>query len=493
MKTVLVFIGFSMTFSLQARTGFEITTYHKEAYDLIVGMRFEEGKELIAKIKREQPENVLVYHIENYIDFISIFISEEEEEFRAKEPNKNLRLKKLQQGDPSDPYYLFSQAEVHLQWAMTRLKFQEYFTAAREVNKAIGMLNRNQELFPDFISNKKSLSILHAVAGTIPDKYKGIISLVTNFSGTIDQGLREITEVLEKTDENYLFRKEAIAIKGMVTLHLKNDKEKAWNFLVHSELARDDNPMATFLMANAAINCKKNDHAIEILRKRTRSPRFFPFYYLDLMLGSAKLSRLDSDADVYLKSYIQNFEGQDYFKDAYRKLAWHALVVLENRSLYKQYMTMCLENGVDRIDEDKSALKEAEEANSGMVPNHFLLKARILFDGGYFDRALKILSDIDINSLTSIEVLEHSYRKGRIYQEINQVEQAIVHFSYCVNNAQALNEYYSCSSALQLGILYEAKEQDGLAEDYFRHCLQLDPPEYKSSLHQKAKAGLNRL
>ena len=250
MKTVFSILLLVLGNSLYALTGFEVSSYHKEAYELIIAMRFDEGREVIERIKTEQPQNVLVYHIENYIDFISIFINEEEKEFKNKEKNKDIRLAKLEKGDKKDPYYLFSQAEVHLQWAMTRIKFQEYFTAALEVNRAISMLQKNQELFPDFISNKKSLSILYAVAGTIPDKYKGIVSLVTNFSGTIDEGLKEINEVLDETNQDYLFRKEAIAIKAMISLHLKNEKESAWKFLSSSEIATADNPMATFLMGN---------------------------------------------------------------------------------------------------------------------------------------------------------------------------------------------------------------------------------------------------
>ena len=152
-------------------------------------------------------------------------------------------------------------------------------------------------------------------------------------------------------------------------------------------------------------------------------------------------------------------------------------------------MSMCKEEGDDRIDEDRSALKEAKE---GRIPNASLLKARLLFDGGYLDRALEILSNVDIMILNQDEILEHAYRKGRIYQEKGHVDQALINFSFCVNKGQDSDAYYRCGSALQLGNLYEQNGQNHLAREYFNKCLKINPSEYKNSLHQKAKAGLNR-
>ncbi|GLR19000.1 hypothetical protein GCM10007940_36160 [Portibacter lacus] len=474
-----------------ANNNYKFSEDHRTAYELIIAMRFDEAQDLIKKIKRDQPEDLLVYHIENYIDFISIFISEEKDEFKAKEPNKDIRLAKLKQGDANDPYFLFSQAEVHLQWAMTRIKFEEYFSAALEVNKAIGMLEENQNRFPNFISNKKSLSILHAVAGTIPDKYKGVIELVSNFNGTIDQGLLEIEEVLAYSKHNdYFFEKEAVAIKAMILLHLKNKKEDSWNFLSTSSISREDNPMATFLLASTAMNCGRNEEAIKILKKRTRSPRYFPFYYLDLMLGTAKLSRMDKDADVYIKSYIHNFQGKDYFKDAYRKLAWHALTIMDNEKGYLGYMELCERVGNANIDEDKSALKEAKKKT---VPHRKLLKARLLYDGGYLSDAQAELESIDHGDLTSEENIEFLYRKARVQHNMKNIDQALIFYKNCLSMCGDSKLYYCSNSALQMGIIYEEKNEIEEARVFYERCLSMNSSEYNNSLHQKAKSGLTRI
>jgi hypothetical protein len=43
------------------------------------------------------------------------------------------------------------------------------------------------------------------------------------------------------------------------------------------------------------------------------------------------------------------------------------------------------------------------------------------------------------------------------------------------------------------GIIMEKLHETEKAKEYFQLTLSIKPDEYRSSLHQKAKAGLNRL
>lgn len=58
------------------------------------------------------------------------------------------------EGDPGSPYYLFTQAEVNLQWAALSIKFGEYLNSIFEIRKAYKLLEENQNKFPDFKANK---------------------------------------------------------------------------------------------------------------------------------------------------------------------------------------------------------------------------------------------------------------------------------------------------------------------------------------------------
>ena len=59
------------------------------------------------------------------------------------EIKKAERIRKLKENDKDSLYYLYSQAEVHLQWAFARLKFEDYIPAAYEFVKAYYLLEKN--------------------------------------------------------------------------------------------------------------------------------------------------------------------------------------------------------------------------------------------------------------------------------------------------------------------------------------------------------------
>jgi hypothetical protein len=59
-----------------------------DAYTYIQELRFEKGRQLLELEKKENPKNLIPYYVENYIDFLTTYINENEAEFDKLEPNK---------------------------------------------------------------------------------------------------------------------------------------------------------------------------------------------------------------------------------------------------------------------------------------------------------------------------------------------------------------------------------------------------------------------
>ena len=490
-KNFLLLLLFFLATHLFADSYFAFTPIAKRAFHQVSSLRFQEAYSTLAHIKIKDPDNLIVYHIENYIDFLSVFIDEDEKEFKRLEKNKNIRLKKIKAGNKNSPYYLFVQAEIHLQWAMARLKFGEYLTAFNETGKAFKLLKTNQKKFPNFVANKKSLGLLHAIVGTIPDTYKWGVKLLGGLDGTIEQGTRELEEVLTYSQiNNFIFEEETLILYAFLMLYLKNDEEKAWQILKSSKLNPKTNPLATFAMANVAMKTARNDEAIHILLNKPTSKSYHSFYFLDFLLGLAKLNRLDSDADIYLKSFLHHFKGKHQIKRAYQKLAWYHLIQGDVFA-YKKDMAQCKIKGEDQLDADKSALKAA---NKNEVPNQILLKARLLFDGGYYRKAYELMIKHSHDDfLHKKHQLEFTYRLGRILHKMKNLPDALDAYQRTIDKGKQEAYYYACNSALQIGYIFENQKQYAKANKYYKLCLSLRPEQYKNSLHQKAKAGLNRL
>ena len=480
-----------LSFQLSADGHFEYTPKAKTAYQKAISLQFSEARRLVAQIKYEDPENLIVYQIENYIDFFTVFINENKEEFKRLEKNKDYRIRQIRKGDSNSPYYLYSQAEIRLQWALARIKFEEYFTAFTEVKTAFRQLTKNQKKFPDFIANKKSLGILHALIGTVPDSYKWGVKLLGGMDGTIEQGQKEISEVIEFSKYNeFIFEEETLVMYALLLLHLKNQDDQAWQVIQSGKLDCNNNPLSCFALANVAMRSGKNDKAIQILQNRPSGREYMPFPFLDYMLGLAKLHRQDKDADIYIKKYIRDFKGRNYIKEAYQKLAWHQLLN-KNKSGYYSNMELCKSKGAKVIEGDKNAWKEADR---GIVPDKDLLKARLLFDGGYFEKAYRFLKNKPINGFeTKALRLEYSYRMGRIAHKLSRYDEAVAYYQQTIDNGKSESYFFACNAALQIGHIYEKMKRNPKAREYYKLCLSLKPDEYKNGLHQKAKAGLNRL
>ncbi|MEZ4982998.1 MAG: hypothetical protein R2769_15725 [Saprospiraceae bacterium] len=276
-----------------------------EAYHEVMNLRFKKAEALIAKMKREEPSNLIRIQLENYIDFFTVYIREDASQFERLEKNKDARIELIKQSNlTQSPYYLYLQANIRLHWALARLKFEEYATAFLEVNKAFKLLEENEKLFPNFLPNKKDLGILHAMVGTIPDNYKWGVKLLTSLNGTIDQGKKEIEWVLEKAKTTeFLYKEETVVLYAYLLMHLENDSETAWAKLNSGFLNPEKSLLACFTLANVAMRTERNDEAISLLKNRPVGPEYFDFPYLDFMLGLAKLRRLDKDSEIYFSRF----------------------------------------------------------------------------------------------------------------------------------------------------------------------------------------------
>lgn len=487
----LIFLLPLLATSSQAAKYFAFTSSARQAYDQAVSLRFGESYALLARMRLEDPNNLIVHHIENYIDFFSLCITEDEEAYKRLKKKRDMRLEQVRLGDPNSPYYLFVQADIRLQWALLRLRFEDYVGAFSEVSKAHKLLRENEALFPDFMPNKKDLGILHAMVGTIPDSYKWGVKLLGGLEGTIAQGRKEVEEVLEYASKNdFIFEEETVALYAYLLLHLENQERQAWKAISSGKLRPAQNPLHCFVMANIAMRTNQNDKAIQILQNRPRGGAFLELPYLDYMLGLAKLRRLDEDAGPHFQHFLKQYKGHNFVKEAYQKMAWQELIN-GNAAGYSRLIKYCLDKGRDKAGGDKNAL---EEARSGMAPDPTLLKARLLFDGGYFQQGYQLLQSKTAGQFAQpYGQLEYYYRMGRLLHGLERYPEALRYYQLTIEKGAAQPWFFACNAALQMGLVYEKQGNTSRAKEAYERCLSLNPEEYRTGLHQKAKSGLARL
>ncbi len=491
MKAGLTFLLFFLSsISSLVANHFEYTSLARKAYEKATSLQFSEARFFLQQIKQQDPENLITYHIENYIDCLTLFITEDKSAFQELKSKKKERLAKIELGDARSPYFLYVQADIRLQWALVRIKFEEYLGAFSDVSKAHRLLQQNEAAFPEFVPNKKDLGLLHALVGTIPDSYKWGIKLLSGLEGTIAQGQREIESVLEYArHHDFLFEEETLVIYSLLLLHLANKPEQSWAIL-QGRLRPRQNLLHCFVLSNIAMRTGRNDRAIQLLETRPRGSAYHPFPFTDYLLGISKLRKLDEDANIPLLRFLKAYDGQNFIKDTYQKLAWHALIN-GSRQGYRHYMSACLSEGTALTGDDISA---SNEARAGFVPAVNLIRSRLLFDGGYYQEAFQVIEKVNFDNLDrEKEQLEYLYRKGRVLDGLQQYEQAIFYYNLTIKRGRRMPHYFACNAALKAGIIYENKKVYSKAREYFAECLNMYPNEHRNSLHHQAKAGLGRV
>lgn len=470
---------------------FAYTPEAGDIYQLILSLRFVEAEQALSQFTRESPDNLVALHLANYLDVFAILISEDEALYQARKKNRDKRLLQLQRSDPGSPWYLFVQADVRLQWALLRLRFGEIMGAFNDVSKAYQLLERNQSDFPDFMPNYKDLGILHAVVGTVPDQYQWGVRLLSGVDGSIRQGQAELERVLAYAKkESFLFAQETAVLYAYFLLHLRQDAEGAWSMVQRAGLTPKDNPLHCFILANIAMRSHRNDQALQLLTERPRGKAFASIPYLHFMEGLARLRRLEPGAKQHFQHYLEVFRGRNFIKEAYQKMAWSALLTGDEEQ-YWAYMDACRQKGYSDAGADKNALLEAEARR---LPPVELLRARLLFDGGYMQEAYDVLIVMaDRTFADEYHQLEYTYRMGRVLHGLQEYNAALLFYKKTIQAGRSSPYYFACNAALQSGLIYEETEQPTAARRSFTLCLSMNPDEYQTGLHQAAKAGLKRL
>lgn len=496
MKKFLVILLFLLSPTL-SKASFEFNKNCIEAYDLILSLRFTEAQKLILSEKHNNPDNAIPTFLENYIDFLSAFIGEEEGQFNKLTTSLSDRKERIEKEKENSPYYRYCLATMDMQVAFTRMKFGQYVKAATEINRAYRLLEKNKRTYPDFVPQQVVLGMLHTLIGSIPDKYSWVKNAV-GLRGSVSGGINEMQEVLNISNDTprwKFLQSETLFMLSLASVNLSADKNFSEK-LLHFYNTNDgndlvkSNPLLSYCKAIICFKRGLNDQGIQVLLSRPKGPRFFHFHYLDYLLGVAKLNRLDTDSWTYLISFTANFNGKNFIRSAYQHLAWYYLLNGDERR-YKEFMNRIHLTGDNTTDSDKKALRDAE---SKELPNIQLLKAQLLFDGGYYDRALTELSDYNKNPSRSEHFqLEYFYRAGRIYHESGKIAEAIRYYKLTIDRGEDKPWYFAANAALQLGLIYENRKNKDTARVYYQKSLSMNPTEYKNSIAQKAQAGLSRL
>ncbi len=492
MKKYIFLLIFSLSSTQFTFASFDFNENCKNAYQHIIALRLEEGKKLIDAEKKANPENAITVLLENYIDFFTIFTSESKSDFNRLKANKDARIKRIESESKNSPYYRFILAEINLQWAISRGRFGDYFTSAREIKNAFNLLTENNKLYPNFLPNNKSLGVMNAILGALPSNVRGLVKTFIGVSGDSNKGIRLLEDAIKKLpgSAHAIWYDETAFYICFVQFDILTDANAYSKMLSYMRPVDDKSLLKTYIMSYVASRSGKGNEAINLLLNRPKGVQYASYPYLDYLLGVAKLNRGDGDASTYFRTYISNAKSTNYIKDAQLRIGWQFLLS-GNVDAYRKQLNLVKSTGTAEVDRDKQALAEA---NSGTLPDLFLLNARLAYDGGFYDKALRFLENKKLEDFrTEKDKLEFTYRLGQIAEAQNKSTIAIGYYDETIERGENTKFYFSANAALRAAGIYERAKDFNNARIYYRKCLGMRGHEYKDIFDNRANAGLERI
>lgn len=470
---------------------FDFNSNCLNAYKSIFELKLGNARAYIATEKKLRPNNSIIPLLENYVDYFTLITSESKGDFDRLKGNKWLRLEQISDDDKKSPYYLYAQAEINLQWALIHGRYGEFFNAALEIRKANNLLLENAKKFPNFQLNLKGLALINSVLGTLPD---GVLkSTLSTFGirGNLETGLSMFEKLVDNLPKSSFepFYEEVVFYYAYVLSDVAHSSTAYLKTMKYTERIADSSLLKSYLQSYVCIKNGHNEDAIGILSKRPQGNLYQPFPYLDYLEGIAHLNKLDLSATFYFNKFLQTNKGVNYIKDANLHLAWLSLLKGDKAS-YSGFINKAINMGYTYNEKDRQAKNEA----SSPAPAVDLLKARLLFDGGYLSKALAAIDNRKTADFaTDKDKTEFNYRLGRIYDALDKDDLALTAYQATVNQGKNQTYYFASNAALQMGRIYENRKNYTKAKEAYNSAIAMKNHEYQNSIESQAKAGLKRI
>jgi tetratricopeptide (TPR) repeat protein len=384
----------------------------------------------------------------------------------------------------NDPFTSFVKAEIRLHSAIIRLRYNDQFSGAMRLIQAYKMVHAmmDEQEVPIYVF--KTAGVVNILFSLVPEKYDFWLRLI-GVRPDLSTGIRQIEKLIEKKT---IFSFEGSMILALLNAYYLNEPQKSVEHILTNNREWQNSLTYQFLSGLVFSKIRDNENSLQAFQHCMNfSGEYGEIPAVNFYLAESYMKKLEfAPAGIYYKRYLSPNNVIDFQKAANYRL--YLISLFDNKSsLAERYRKNVINQGQRISEADKYVYSLV---SAGYHPHPEIQKARLLFDGGYYEESLMKLETIHIAGLTDEEKLEYSYRKARVYQELKDFDTARKHYDE-VFRTSFQDHYLMANAHLQMGYIeLEAKNQEASA-DHFREALKYSGVYYKSSIRNEARAGLS--
>lgn len=452
-------------------------------------LQLDDAKRLINQLPAEGYKQFYYAHVEMYR-----FFATQDPAYSSKVKTDWKKYIKAVEGLPVEERDILL-AELYGKRAIVEFLEKNYVLATRFARNSYNQVHAYDKAFPDRPESLKMLGLFNVVLGNVPRRYQWLANIL-GFKGDLQKGLKQLEEAGK---HSRLLRHEATLMLSTIERNMLDDPHLALERLKKERIRQKNNIVVDYFAASALMRVKKNEEALVILQKRGRfdneNIQDIPFW--NYLLGKACYFKNDyQGSQQHLATFVRDYKGKLMRTDAYFRLGM-SLSLNGRYDLGKPFFELISREDHGGFDEDEYAQfmanKFAIEEPNGVL--QALFKARNYFDGGYYNKALAILRQL--NYLIPKEAstrTELNYRFARIYHSMGQIPDAEKYYHACID-AEGSEEhtYLKAYASYFLGEIARAQGRKTLAVSNYKHALKYENYFYQSGLENRCKSALSGL
>jgi tetratricopeptide (TPR) repeat protein len=384
----------------------------------------------------------------------------------------------------NDHFTSFIKAEIRLHSAIIRFRYNDQFSGAMRFIQAYKMVHswmENQDV-PHYMY--KSEGVLNVLLSLVPEKYDFMLRLI-GVRADLSTGIRQLEKVIETRS---LFSFEGSMILALLNAYYLNEPQKSADLVMANSMKWQNSLIYQYISGLVFSKIRDNENALQAFQRCLHFSEEYgeipavPFY-----LAESYMKKLDFPrAAIYYKRFLTRNNASDFQKTANYRLYLLSLFNNETRQA-----EVCRKN----VSDQGQMIAEADRyvyflVKDGYCPHPEIQKARLLFDGGYYEESLILLESIRLAGLTDEEKLEYSYRKARVYQELKDFDPAKKYYDEMFRTTYK-DHYLVANAHLQMGYIEMESKNPAASAVHFREALNYSGDYYKSSIRNEARAGLS--
>jgi len=450
-------------------------------------LKLKSAKKTIEKERSQNPNNYYAYYLEQNRQALALVIDPSEERFDRFDEQFEQRMDLLENKDKDSPYYLACRSEMLLQACIFSVLYGEKLSGIRKGYQAYKATYQNREKFPEFMLTNKLDGFFNVAVSNLPSFVHWAAS-VFGVSGDAEKGVDLLKGYYQSVKNKPGLNLDA-ALFVILPYKLNKEPYKAYDFIQTLDTSLIQYKLINYFYINTAYRSGRNELAYQALQDFDMSSVEEQFLPYDYMMGKVLLRKLDKNAITYFQNYLRGTSNENYIKETFYNMALYYLTK-GNIEQFKYYKQQAYDNGKAVNERDREAVYDSE---LDYIPDVNLSSAKLLIDGGYFERAEEhLLSFKEKNSDFLPFILEYNLLNGRILEHKGNISESIEAFQSVIDKGSDEDYYFASEAALQLGMVYRNIDKEK-ARYYFEKTSDLYQSDFYEYIDEVAERELKLL